>query len=116
VNVLGGKVRNKYNNKKTAIDGITFDSQLEARRYCELKLLKKAGQIKDFLIQPQFEIIPAYRIGNEKHSATHYRADFKVIYLDGHEEIEDCKGFKTPVYKLKKKMMEYRGYEIKEIY
>ena len=51
----------KYKNKKITIDGITFDSQLEANRYCELKLLFKAGEISQLRLQPEFELIPAFR-------------------------------------------------------
>ena len=49
----------KYGNSKTKVDGIVFDSQLEARRYSELKLLLRAGKIRDLQLQKSFEVIPA---------------------------------------------------------
>lgn len=50
----------KYGNKKITIDGIEFDSRKEAERYSELKLLERAGEIKDLELQKSFELIPAY--------------------------------------------------------
>ncbi|MFA5378064.1 MAG: DUF1064 domain-containing protein [Dehalococcoidia bacterium] len=118
----------KYGNKKTVIDGITFDSQLEALRYIELTRLKQAGIVKEIEVQPEFELQPAYWkccgevstnvaskhicwMCNKKKPITRaitYRADFRVTYADGHQEIEDVKGMETAVFKLKKKLFEYR--------
>ena len=44
----------KYNNKKVVLNGITFDSQKEARRYRDLSLLERAGEIKDLELQKAF--------------------------------------------------------------
>ena len=55
-------MRNKYGNKKTVVDGITFDSRKEAKRYQELKLLEKAGEIKDLRRQVKYELIPSQKI------------------------------------------------------
>lgn len=49
----------KYGSKKVTYDGIVFDSKKEMRRYCELKLLERAGKIKDLELQKTFELIPA---------------------------------------------------------
>ncbi|MBN1114444.1 MAG: DUF1064 domain-containing protein, partial [Oligoflexia bacterium] len=62
--------KNKYKNVKTTVDGITFDSKKEADRYSELKLLERAGKIKDLILQPKFEIIPAYEKDGKKVRAT----------------------------------------------
>jgi len=101
---VGKERKNKYNNRKPVVDGITFDSQKEADYYCKLKLLKKAGEIEEFELQPEFELLPP-----EEDRVTgrgiYYRADFRVKYPDGREEIIDTKGYKTPVYKLKKKLL-----------
>jgi len=102
--------RSKYNAKKTVVDGITFDSKAEARRYGELKLLERAGLISKLKLQPKYVLIPAYTNGNgRKIRAMHYIADFE--YYD-HERkrivIEDVKGHKTREYKLKKKLFEKR--------
>ena len=68
----------KYNNIKTEIDGITFDSKKEANRYCELVLLKKAGAIKDLETQPKF---PLYVNTNKVCS---YIADFRYFDIGKH--------------------------------
>lgn len=99
----------KYKNKKIFIDGITFDSQLEANRYCELKLLYKAGEISQLRLQPEFVLIPAFRKNGKSYRKTVYRADF--MYFDkktGKYIVEDTKGFKTPEYRIKKKLFEYK--------
>lgn len=110
--------RHKYGARKTTVDGITFDSQAEANYYCQLKLLQRAGEINDIELQPKFELIPGYKhpaTGN-KIRATYYIADFKVTYADGRTEIIDVKGLRTEVYKLKKRMFEYKyGIPIKEV-
>ena len=49
---------NKYRNKKVIYDGLKFDSQREADRYCELKLLQRAGKIKNLACQVPFSLIP----------------------------------------------------------
>ena len=92
----------KYNNKKTYVDGIKFDSKGEANRYKELKLLEKAGEIKDLELQPKFTLIPK----NKGNRAVTYTADFKYIE-NGKTIIEDYKGYETKEFKLKKKMFEY---------
>jgi hypothetical protein len=98
----------KYHNKKTKIDGIIFDSKLEAKRYTELKMLEKNEYIKELKLQPSYDLIPSFKKGNKIYRKTTYRADFS--YYDNKLNktiIEDTKGFKTPVYMLKKKLFEY---------
>ena len=107
----------KYNNKKTTIDGITFDSKKEAQRWCDLKTLEKAGVIFGLERQTPFELQPAFMWKGKKQRAIIYKADF-TYYRDGAYVIEDVKSKITKnekVYKMKKKMMAYRGYEIKEV-
>lgn len=104
---------NKYSNIKTmTADGIKHDSRKEARRWVELTLLQRAGEISDLKRQVKYELIPK----QEGERAVTYIADF--VYIDnktGNTVIEDCKGFKTDVYKLKKKLFQYRyGIKIKE--
>lgn len=98
----------KYNNKKTIVNNITFDSKLEATRYTELKLLEHKGLIKDLILQPSYELIPSFKKGNKTFKKASYIADFS--YYDnelGKTIVEDTKGFKTDIYILKKKMFEY---------
>lgn len=104
----------KYKNKKTTIDGITFASMKEAKRYQELKLLERAGVIKDLELQKEFELQPSYKKNGRTVRKISYIADF-CYYENGKYVVEDTKGCKTQVYKLKKKIFEYRyDYEIRE--
>lgn len=98
----------KYKNTKTVVDGIKFDSVKEANYYCDLKLLKRAGKIKDFKMQVPFELQPAYKHQGKAIRAIEYIADFVVTYSDDSHKVVDVKGFKTDIYKLKKKMLLYR--------
>jgi len=91
---------------KTKVDGITFDSRKEAARYLHLKLLQKAGKISDLRCQYPFKIII-----DGMHVCT-YKADF--VYADVTTEkthgmrvitVEDVKGVKTAIYRLKKKLV-----------
>ena len=98
--------RGKYNAKKTEVDGRVFDSRAEARRYSELCLMEKAGEIDDLQCQPVFDIVI-----NGKHICNYF-ADFHYIDKSGSQIVEDVKGVKTAVYKLKKRMVE-AAYNIK---
>lgn len=99
------KSYNKYGNKKVVVDGYTFDSKKEARRYGELKLLLRAGKIKNLELQPKFELIPTIRTEAETLRKVSYIADFKYTDLEsGKVIVEDVKGFKTSVYLLKKRL------------
>ena len=96
---------NKYHNRKTLYDGLSFDSGHERDRYAELRLLEKAGDIHDLRLQPVFELLPAIKEnGHVVQRAITYRADFSY-YRGGQLVVEDAKGVKTDAYKLKKKMM-----------
>lgn len=98
----------KYYNKKTIIDGIVFASKFEAKRYTELKLLEKQGIIKDLELQPSYDLIPSFKKDNKTYRKSTYKADFSYFDIENNKTIvEDTKGFKTPVYMLKKKLFEY---------
>lgn len=102
--------KTKYGNKKVTIDGYTFDSIFEGQYYGKLKMLKLAGQIKDFKMQVPFPVNI-----NGKH-VFKYIADFVVTENDNTAQIHEVKGYKTDVYKLKKKCIEaYYNIKIKEI-
>lgn len=107
---------NKYGSKKTEVDGVTFDSKKEAKRYQELRILEKAGEIKDLRRQVKFELIPSQRInGKVAERAVEYRADF-VYTQDGQTIVEDTKGFRTKDYIIKRKLMLWvHGIRIREI-
>ena len=77
---------NKYHNNKTEIDGIVFDSRLETSRYKELKLLERAGTIKDLELQLTFELIPAFKKNKRTFRKTTYKADFKYFDNEKNEK------------------------------
>ena len=99
--------RSKYGAIKTTIDGIVFASRKEGARYTELKLMKTIGIVKSFELQPSFILQEGYkRKDGKKIRSIVYKADFGVVYMDGHIEVEDVKGIFTPVFKLKRKLLE----------
>lgn len=95
--------RSKYGAIRTTVDGITFDSKGEANRWCELKLLKLAGQIKDLVHQPVFQL----QVRGPDHVVVigHYRADFSYME-NGNLCVEDFKGVMTPLSRWKIKHTE----------
>lgn len=101
--VLGSS---KYHARKTTIDGIQFDSAKEAKRYVKLRDMERAGEIQGLRLQVPFEILPNFECDGVKYRGMKYVADF-VYVRDGKFVVEDCKGFKTAEYKLKKKLMAY---------
>lgn len=107
----------KYNNKKITVDGQIFDSKKEANRYKELRLLEKAGVIKNLSRQVKFVLIPSQRDENGKviERECSYKADFK--YEEGLKTVvEDVKGFRTKEYIIKRKLMLYQyGIRIREV-
>ena len=105
----------KYKNKKTTVDGIEFDSKKEAKRYQELLLMQRAGIITDLKRQVPYVLVPAFNLNKKRYRAMTYIADF-VYKENGKEVVEDAKGFRTEVYKIKKKLMAYLyQIDIKEV-
>lgn len=102
-------MRNKFNARKTVVDGITFDSAREARRYQELKLRERAGEIIGLRRQVRFELIPSFECDGKHYRSATYIADF--TYTDaktGKKIVEDVKGMRTDVYRLKAKLFAYK--------
>lgn len=99
---------NKYKNKKVTVDGIDFDSIKESVRYKQLKMFERAGLIKDLKLQTKFELQPAFKKNNKTIRAITYKADFDYLTKDGRHIVEDVKGIETEVFKLKRKMFEYK--------
>ena len=97
----------KYNNKKTVVDGIKFDSIGESRRYKELKLLEKAKVISHLELQPKFELQPRFKKNGKTYRPITYIADFRYEE-NGKMIVEDFKGMRTNIVKLKLKMFEYK--------
>ena len=125
---------NKYGATKVIVDGITFDSIREARRYKDLKLLQSSGKISDLRLQVPFELVPAlfehtgevYTKGKRKgqpkqgkciEKAVVYKADF-VYTEDGRQIVEDAKGMPTKDYIIKRKLFRQLygdQYEFREV-
>ena len=100
----------KYGNKKTVVDGITFDSAREAKRYGELKLLERAGEITGLKLQQPYPLIVAGKL------VCTYVSDFVYLEKDGRVVVEDSKGFRTDVFKIKAKLFEaVIGFPIREV-
>lgn len=114
----------KYHAEKVTVNGITFDSKKEARRYLELTALEQAGKIHDLRRQVKYLLIPEqrescteiYKSGPKKGQCKPgrvlerecaYYADFDYYTEDGTHVVEDAKGVRTEVYRLKKKMLLY---------
>lgn len=99
---------NKFRAKKTTLDGIKFDSKLEAEYYTHLKLLEKAGKISNLQRQVPFELLPAYTDSTgKKIRPIKYKADF--VFNRGEEKIiVDVKGVQTREFKLKWKLLGYK--------
>ena len=100
----------KYGNEKTVVDGITFASKAEARRYGELKLLERGGVIRDLELQPEFKLF-----GLGQTLVCKYVADFGYTE-QGMLIVEDVKGIRTAVYRLKAKLFRDNfGFSITEV-
>lgn len=102
---------NKYRNRKIVIDNIKFDSVLEANRYRELKLLQRAKEISNLRLQVPFVLQEGFKKNGKTYQAIKYIADF-VYEEKGHTIVEDTKGVKTEVFKIKQKLFEYKYPEL----
>jgi hypothetical protein len=95
----------KYGNRKTVVDGIKFDSRAEAGRYKELRLMEKAGVIRDLVLQPEFLLQDKFKHKGKTERAVKYTADFKYFdILRGVYIVEDVKGVETEAFKIKRKL------------
>jgi Protein of unknown function (DUF1064) len=104
--------RGRYGSKKRKVDGVTFDSMMEADFYI---LLKDSDDVVAFEIQPRFLLQEAFRKGGKAVRKIEYVADFKVLYKDKKFEVIDVKGMQTDVFKIKKKMFDHRYRDIELI-
>lgn len=103
-----------FGNKFTIVDNIKFHSELESERYKTLKLLENKGQIVNLQLQVKY-LLASEILDGKKHTIS-YIADF-VYDLDGKTIVEDVKGFKTKVYKMKRILMKkIHGITVKEVF
>lgn len=125
-------MKNKYHAKKITVNGETFDSQREFQRWCQLRMLEKAGEIEGLQRQVTYTLIPEQREqsrdvfrrgvkagqlkpGKVIEKTVTYKADF-VYFERGREVVEDVKGFKTKDYVIKRKLMLWKyGIRIREV-
>lgn len=124
----------KYKAKKVTVDGIEFDSKKEAAHYQELKLLERAGKIKNLQLQVPFVLIPAqyeecieYTQKNHKEKKVKKLVEKKLSYIadfvfeqDGKTIVEDVKGYRQSgaysTYVIKRKLMLWiHGIRIQEV-
>ena len=104
--------RNKYGAVKTEVDGITFDSKKEAKRYTELKEMEANGEITNLARQRRYVLQEAFELNGKKIRPIIYISDFEYD-KDGQHHTEDVKGKVLPVFKLKAKLFAYKfRYEI----
>jgi len=111
--VLAGRnAKSKYSARRVEVKGITFHSQREAARWQELMLMNQAGEVSNIRLQVAYPIVV-----NDVHVCT-YIADF--VYIETYrgisiEIVEDCKGYQTAVYRMKRKLMKaIYGIDIRE--
>ena len=98
---------NKYRNNRMQINRYVFDSQLEGTRYRQLKLLESAGEISNLRLQVPFLLQDSFRKNGKTYRKIEYIADF-VYEEKGQTIVEDTKGMKTDVFKIKQKLFEYK--------
>lgn len=109
---LPNNKQSKYKNKKVSVNGKVFDSKKEAKRYLELIKLEQAGLIKDLETQKKFLLLDTFRKNGKTYKQINYYADF--VYFDVYskktivEDVKASKDFKTQVYKIKRKLFEYK--------
>ena len=103
--------KNKFNARRVSIDGFTFDSEMESRRYGQLKMLQLGKLISDLKVHPRFSLdVNGQHVG-------FYIADFSYVDAGTNTTVtEDVKGNRTALYILKKKLMKAcHGIEIREV-
>ena len=100
--------RGKYNSERVQLDGYTFDSKAEARRYGALRLLVASGHIRDLRVHPRYVLQKAWiDAAGKKQSAITWTGDFQYLE-DGRLVIEDVKGVRTAVFNLKLRMFKFK--------
>lgn len=113
--------KSKFGNKPVTVDGVTYDSTNEYRRWCFLQLMEKDGEISDLRYHVKFELIPQITREEIIHlktkdkvvtkvlqSARYYEADFVYLNKKGEEVVEDFKGQETDLFKFKAALFFYK--------
>lgn len=101
--------QSKYKNKKATCDGIKFDSEKERNYYLKLKTMEKLGLIKNLELQKEYILQDKFVLNGKTRRKITYKADFSYVTTEDDKlHVVDVKGFKTDIYKLKKKLFEYK--------
>ncbi len=113
-----GAARSKYRSQKVEYDGIKFDSKHERDRYIDLKLMERAGVIRDLKLQVPIRVtiggIEIRYVESKRHLT--YRADFQYYDVERDRLVhEDAKGYATREYKMKRALLAAMGIEIVEV-
>lgn len=117
--MMSSERANKYRVSPAAertVDGICFDSKAEMRRWGELVLLQRAGQIKGLERQPVFVLVMPFTAAGRKYRGIRYVGDFRYIEA-GRVVVEDVKGVATAAYKIKRQLFarQFPGIVFREI-
>lgn len=102
----------KYHARKCEIHTPRHDSLGECRRFCELQLLQRAGEIMDLEEKVTYELLPATRLFGRKVPALKYEADFRYWRRCADDKanfeqvVEDFKGMQTPAFRIKARLMQ----------
>lgn len=108
----------KYKNTKVVIDGHAFDSKKEGKRYIDLKLMQRAGQIQDLQLQVVFVLVESVVLDGRKKPAMRYIADFTYVQggLKIVEDVKSCATRRLPAYRQKKHLLKVvHGLDIQEV-
>jgi hypothetical protein len=97
----------KYRNVKTKVDGILFDSKMEADYYIYLKDLQANGMIAAIELQPTYLLLPSFKKLGRTIRKTEYKADFLITYVDGSKLAVDVKGMTTQAFRIKEKLFHF---------
>lgn len=97
----------KYLSHKTVVDGITFDSNDEAKYYEALKIRRYRGEIQNFELQPRFTLVEGFKKNGKAYRAITYTPDFTIYHNDGSLEYVDVKGMTTQQGELRIKLFNH---------
>lgn len=99
--------RNKYGARKVIVDGETFDSQREYKRWTDLRLLQERCEIFNLERQVKYVLAPSVKFTGEKKAkaALRYFADFRYVDINGETVVEDAKGRETEAFRIKRHLM-----------
>lgn len=105
--------RNKTNAKVTCVDGIIFSSEMESKMYLQLKQLKETGMIRDFSLQPVFNIIEPFMYMGKKEQGNKYTADYLITHTNGSQEVIEIKGMIARDFPLRLKLFKKNNPHLK---